>query len=196
MTVTSSDIARRIITTDSALSLLIDQWQESPRMQELQRGKFGLIRELLIEPLERIERYINIDHAVGRFLDDIGERLGLQRPSIPGSLVGYPAFGFRDSDGVTFSQGRFQSANPLIGPRVPLGDGDYRKLLLVRAGAITSPTTIPRMNETVRRGFPAAYYTDGDGIITLTVGESSTLVSMVTDLEIWPRPVGVELMVA
>ena len=184
-----------ILSTDNVLALLIPQWQESAPMTTLMREKLNIVRDLLIDPLGEIERMPDIDEAVNVYVDYLGERVGRRRPAITGSAADYPVFGFHGSDGVGFGLGRFRSSNPLLGPRVPLGDAGYKKLLLLRAGAITEPTTIPRMNHVVRRAFPDAYYVDGDGEITLHVGESGTLVDLVTELGLWPRPVGVSVQV-
>ena len=188
-------MAARILDTPGALSLLLSQYQENVPFIGLMRGKLELIREQLSDPLARIETFAGFDKAIGVYVDYIGERLGLPRPAIVGSAADYPVFGFSGSDGVGFGQGRLTSANPLVGPRVPQGDSEYKRLLLLKAGGMFCDMTIPGMNAAVRLAFTSAYYRDGAGAITLYTRESDQVTDLATLLELWPRPVGVGLTI-
>ena len=189
-------IASRIDHAANA-GLLIQQWRESPRMMALTGALMGVVHELLVKPLDQMERQTRIDTAEGFCLDQIGERLGQPRPAVTASTDDFPIFGFDGSGGLGFGQGLFDTVHPELSPRVPVGDAFYRVALRMRAGSLLQDGSVPSMEGVVRQDFPEASYEDeGDMTATLHISDTRTqLLNLLSELEAWPRPGGVALTV-
>ena len=97
-----SDLAKRIDVHANA-GLLIQQWQQAPRMRALVDALQGVLDDHLVKPMGDMEERLRIDTAEGVWLDFIGERLMLPRPATMSTA--YAFFGFHGSDGVGFGQG-------------------------------------------------------------------------------------------
>ena len=68
------------MSLSNRIELLIGQWQESPKLQALLR--VALERgDDVISAIENIQRMQNLDTAEGVWLDWLGVRLGVRRPS-------------------------------------------------------------------------------------------------------------------
>ena len=160
-----SDIAQRI-DIDSFPELLVSQWDEAPRLQALVRGVLDVIHEELTQPLATLEQQTRIDTAEGVWLDRIGERLALDRPSVRRTDIEF--FGFDGSDGVGFDQGPFATTIPALVPRVPIGDAFYQGLLRLRALALVGDGSAADLERVLRLELPQALVVD-NGDMTITV---------------------------
>ena len=153
-----SDLAKRIDVHANA-GLLIQQWQQAPRMRALVDALQGVMDDHLVKPLGEMEERLRIDIAEGFWLDCIGERLMLPRPAT--DIANFASFGFHGSGGVGFDQGPFATVVEALSPRVPVGDEFYRKLLMMRAEALLADGTVERLSDAVGHVFPGVSYRDG-----------------------------------
>ena len=189
-------VTDRIIALDDLLDLLISQYTGNAPINALLRGMYELIDTEFVQALRDLERMRNWDTAEGVWLNYIGRRLGMERPSIDTVVT---RLGFDGGDGVGFNQAPFATATGFV-PQVAVSDAVYLLCLKVWAGTILTSGTIPDMNAAVQRSFPNAYYTDGaDSTIALATGASgaqqTTARNILTAADAWPRPAGVGLTV-
>ena len=190
-----SDLAKRIDTHSNA-GLLIQQWQQAPRMRALVDALQGVIDDHLIRPLADMEGRLRIDTAEGFWLDCIGERLMLPRPAT--DIANFASFGFHGSGGVGFDQGPFATVVEALSPRLPVGDEFYRKLLMMRAEALLADSTVERLSGAVGHVFPGASYRDGGDMTAEVHGayqglDSRSLLEALDIAGGLPSPAGVEL---
>ncbi len=160
-----SDLAKRIDVHANA-GLLIQQWQQAPRMRALVDALQGVMDDHLVRPLAEMEERLRIATAEGFWLDCIGERLMLPRPAT--NLSNFAPFGFHGSGGVGFDQGPFATVVEALSPRVPVGDVYYRSLLHMRAEALLADASVSRLETAASRVFPGTQYED-HGDMTATV---------------------------
>ena len=190
-----SDLAKRIDVHANA-GLLIQQWQQAPRMRTLVDALQGVMDDHLIKPLGEMEERLRIDIAEGFWLDCIGERLMLPRPAT--DIANFAFFGFHGSGGVGFDQGPFATVVEALSTRVPVGDEFYRKLLMMRAEALLADGTVERLSDAVGHVFPGVNYRDG-GDMTAEVQvayqglDSRSLLEALDIAGGLPSPAGVEL---
>ena len=190
-----SDLAKRIDVHANA-GLLIQQWQQAPRMRALVGALQGVMDDHLVKPLGEMEERLRIDIAEGFWLDCIGERLMLPRPAT--DIANFASFGFHGSDGVGFDQGPFATVVEALSPRVPVGDEFYRKLLMMRAEALLADGTVERLSDAVGHVFPGVSYRDGGDMTAEVQGayqglDSRSLLEALDIAGGLPSPAGVEL---
>ena len=196
-------VSNRIIRLSDRLDLLISQWVPNEKINDLLRRHYELIDDEFVHTLIVMEDMRELQTAFGVWLDYIGRRLGMDRPRTDQLRAESPRIGF---DGVTlargFDQAPFQTVNNLYIPQVPVGDEVYRLMLRVWSGTLLTDGTIPDMNTAVQRAFTRAYYTDTGTANELALTTNSVTVfetaarDLLTDLDAWPRPAGVQLTVA
>ena len=190
-----SDLARRIDVHANA-GLLIQQWQQAPRMRALVDALQGVVDDHLVKPMGDMEERLRIDTAEGVWLDYVGERLMLSRPAT--MSIAYAFFGFDGSGGVGFDQGPFATVVEALSPRVPVGDEFYRKLLMMRAGALLANSSILSLESTAEHVFPGIQYKD-NGDMTADVHsvyrglDYRHILTSLDDVGGLPAPAGVEL---
>ena len=113
-------------------SLIVQQFKNKPRLAALVRELLALIQGEFVTVLYSLERQMNLDTAVGAWLDHLGTRVGMTRPSVPD--VGISYFGF-DEAGVGFDQAPLRSVLPALATLLPMDDALYRLLLKAKVGA-------------------------------------------------------------
>ena len=175
----------------ASTDLLIDQYQLplAPQLNTM-LGIFVSAAESQIEAMNEMERMRRVDEAIGVWLDRIGERIGLARPSV---IDQGTAFGFDDS-GVGFDQGRMRD-DAIIQPRSPAGDALYRRLIKARAWAILGYGNAEYMRRAVREIDPTAILIDLDDMsfrVSTARGADILLADQVGALA---RPAGVRMRV-
>ena len=190
-----SDLAKRIDVHATA-GRLIQQWQQAPRMRALVDALQGVMDDHLVKPLGEMEERLRIDTAEGFWLDCIGERLMLPRPAT--DIANFGSFGFHGSGGVGFDQGPFATVVEALSPRVPVGDEFYRKLLMMRAGALLANSSILSLESAAEHVFPGIQYKD-NGDMTVDVHSVYRglnyrhILAALDDVGGLPSPAGVEL---
>ena len=190
-----SDLAKRIDVHANA-GLLIQQWQQAPRMRALVDALQGVMDDHLVKPLANMEERLRIDTAEGVWLDFIGERLMLPRPAT--IVTDYAFFGFHGSGGVGFDQGPFATVVEALSPRVPVGDVFYRRLVRMRAEVLLTDGSVPALEAVARKVLPRAEYVD-HGDMSVTVRNPFrdradwNILATLNAVGGWPSPSGVSL---
>ena len=151
-----------LIDTD-IIALLTSVSQTDARLVALIDGITELVQEQIIDVIDQLERYRSIDTAVGVWLDYIGERLAITRPSTENTGISY--FGYEGSGSVGYDQGPYWSINPNLRGRVPIGDSYYRSMLKARALTVRSSGTLAHITAAA-----ALLY---DGTVTITEADGS-----------------------
>ena len=190
-----SDLAKRIDVHANA-GLLIQQWQQAPRMRALVDALQGVMYDHLVKPLGEMEERLRMDIAEGVWLDFIGERLMLPRPAT--DIGNFAFFGFHGSGGVGFDQGPFATVVEALSTRVPVGDEFYRKLLMMRAAVLLSDSSVGSLEAAIDHVFPGIRYRDGGDMTVAIRGEHRDLdyrniLAALDTVGGLPSPAGVEL---
>ena len=125
----------------TSTDLLASQWQNSPRLIATVDAPIQAVQEEFIDELDALEVQRDIDTATGVWLDYLGTRVGLKRPSVPGrSTVRY---GFEGSDtGVGWDRAPFDgSSTP--GDLQPLPDEIFRRFIKARGRLVLGNGNFP-----------------------------------------------------
>ena len=78
---------------EASTELLAGQWKRSDRMLAAVDAPLAAIREEVLPAFDELVLQRNIDTAEGAWLDYLGTRVGIDRPSIPTTATG-DRFGF------------------------------------------------------------------------------------------------------
>ena len=181
------ELLRRL---EASPKLLIDQWAGASNLNGIVRSFVGE-GQVQIDALERMEEMRQVDTAEGVWLDYIGERVGLARPSAEDYSR---TFGFDDA-GVGFDQGRMRDLGP-VQPRTPIGDELYRRMIKARGWLLLGYGNAGYMRRAVREIDPAAIMTDLDDMsfrVTTTQRDEMLIGDKAGAL---PRPAGVRMVLA
>ncbi len=117
---------------EASIALLISQWRESPNLKAVIQIWLDVLNEEIAIPVAQLQALQRIDDSEGVWLEYIGIRLGIVRPSISrSSALNIGAFGF-DGAGVGFDQSHYSDVFTLE-EQTPLGDQVYRNLIKARA---------------------------------------------------------------
>lgn len=177
------------MSLSNRIELLIGQWQESPKLQALLR--VALERgDDVISAIENIQRMQNLDTAEGVWLDWLGVRLGVRRPS-SARPADDPRWGIRGTE-----QSRPYDIAPFTGAEehnqvFPLGDELFRRFLRARGVVLMADGTFADYIRAVR-------YIDADVVVidhydmSITVRTDVADVLMIADnIGCLPRVAGV-----
>ena len=181
------------------LDLLIQQWRDQPNL----RAVVNIWLQVYIENIERahirLEQMRNIDQAEGVWLDFIGERLGIFRPSVDSTITSLP-FGFAradgtDASGLGWDQSPFGEASVSLDNREKLGDAAFRRLVKARGWYVWSLGNLDTFIQAVREIDSVSDITDNrDMTITVETG-NKPLMDTALLLECLPNPAAVSVNV-
>ena len=157
---------------EASTDLLISQWANAFKLRTLLDIWFEALDVQIREPRERLRLMQNLNTAEGVWLDRIGERVNLERPSLPSTITS-DYFGF-DSAGVSFDQQPFTPDSALAG-RVPMGDGAYRNALRARAVMLTGRGSLADYRRAIQFIEPAATVTEGTLKFTITTANQNLI---------------------
>ena len=184
------------MTTDLS-DILLDQWLESPRLSGIVTRVLQPIIDDAVAAKERIELMQDIDEAEGIWLDILGIRAGIRRPSTIDATLD-TRFGF-DVAGVGFDQLPFRGAvaNDAV---YPLPDAVYRLFVKARAIMVVGDGTVQTFAEAVRVIDPDAAVVDNRDMtvtvtVTVTTGLRPTL-ELADGIGALPRTAGVMVVYA
>ena len=183
-------ITRTRITPPSPL--LVGQWRNSVRLRGVVELVSDVVREELETPLNELIRQRRIETATGVWLDAIGARLGVTRPSTTEGATD-PRFGF-DLAGEGFDVSPF-AGDAVSAARVSLGDVVYRRLVRARAIMLVTDGTLAMFTQAIAAIDPSAAVADTrDMSVVVTTGRGWQI-TLADVLECLPRPAGVRLIV-
>ena len=176
----------------ASLDLLIGQWVDSPRLRNLIDAFLDRLRKQALPAIERLALMRLIDKAEGTWLDHIGSRLGLRRPSTT-SIADDKRMGFtgviqaRGFDQVPFA-GREENEAVF-----PLPDAMYRRFLMARAILLFDDGTTQTYSRAVQSIDPAATVQD-DRDMTIRIFTDTAAYLMLGDqVGATPRTAGVNI---
>ena len=178
------------------LTLLIHQWRNAPRLRALAEGMVGIIQDHLIAPLYALEDTQNLETASGAALNDIGERLGIDRGQVIPTDIEF--FGF-DMGGSGFDQDPFFST--LLGSVLVVDEMDtpYRRALRARGRTLRIGSSI----DDFKYALDAAevnYWTvtdNGNGTFSVRVHRTldKTRIQDLIEREALPVPLGIGISI-
>ena len=173
--------------------LLVGQWQDSPRLRAAVDAPLDTIREDVLPAFDTLRLMRDIDKAEGVWLDYLGVRVGLRRPSTtdPGAD---PRFGFTLA-GTGFDQEPFrgEAANDAV---YPLPDVIYRRFVKARALLVLGDGTYQTFAKAVRVIDPAAGVQDRRDMSVRIVTAQRVFLELADASDALPRTAGVELVYA
>ena len=176
----------------ASADLLIDQWHDpqAPVLNRMLRIFLDAVQEGVLLASDEYEEMRHLSSAAGIWMDRIGERLGLERPTIVDQGV---AFGFGDA-GQSFDQARMADAGP-VQPLSPVGDELYRRLLRARALRLLTYGSLEYLRAAVAEIDPEAVVLDLDNMsFRVTTGRTEDML-LADRVQALPRPAGVRMVV-
>ena len=181
------------VKLDASSDLVIDQWAGSPKLRAVIDAVVETLRESAVPALEKIKRMLDIDVAEGIWLDYIGARLGMVRPSASDLAIDR-RFGFDDA-GTGFDDLPFKG-NAENDAVYPLPDALYRKLVKSRAVLVLGDGTCQTFSRAVRMIDPGAAVQDRRNMTIRVVTSMRSLIMLADRCGALPRTAGVEIMYA
>ena len=176
---------------EASTDLLAGQWYRSTRMLAAVDAPLAAIREGVMPAFDELEKQRHIDTAEGAWLDYLGTRVGLDRPSIPRDTTG-ERFGFEGA-GAGFDRVPFHGRRNLD-PLVPLPDAIYRRFIRARGVLIFGRGTFQEFHVACRHIDPGCRVTDNRD---MTVGVQTTMQStfeLADSAGALPRAAGVQVV--
>ena len=172
-------------------AILIQQWQNSPRIRGIVTDVITTARDEMMTALERVDVMRNVVTAEGIWLDYIGERLGLPRPSTADPALDR-RFGFATA-GEPFDVKPFRgaAANDAL---FPLPDVLYRRLVRARLVTVYGDGTFATFVRALGEVDSDATATDNRDMTVSIVTNSEDLVTLADELGALPRTAGVGLV--
>ena len=138
-----------MITADTGL--LLSQWRDAAALKAITDIWLQIAQDEIQTPMDRLATEQNLDTASGWWLDRLGERLGVVRPSAPTSDA--DEFGF-DAAGKPFDGFPLSDAERPV--TAPIGDPLYRRILRARIVALHSDGTRGALEQSLRQIDPFA----------------------------------------
>ena len=154
---------------EASTELLAGQWQRSERMLAAVDAPLAAIREDVLPAFDELDRMRHIDTAAGAWLDYLGTRVGLDRPSIPRDTTG-ERFGFEGA-GAGWDRAPFHGRRNLD-PLVPLPDAIFRRFIRARGVLVFGRGTFQEFHVACRHIDPGCRVTDNRN---MTVGVQTTM---------------------
>ena len=176
---------------EASTELLAGQWQRSERLLAAVDAPLAAIREGVIPAFDALELMRHIDTAEGAWLDWLGTRVGLDRPSIEGDTTA-DRFGFEGA-GQGFDRVPFHGRRNLD-PLVPLPDSIYRRFIRARGVLIFGLGTFQEFHVACRHIDPGCRVTDNRN---MTMGVQTTMQStfeLADEVGALPRAGGVQVV--
>ena len=176
---------------EASTDLLVGFWSGSPRLRGSIDAMLDPLRDDVLPALDQLQLMRAIDDAEGVWLDYLGVRYGLRRPSTTDPAAD-TRFGFDDA-GAGFDQQPFRGdrANDSV---YPLPDALYRKLVKARAILDLADGTPQTFARAVRAIDPAAIVRDNrDMTVTVRTNEQP-LIELADAAGALPRTAGVRII--
>ena len=179
--------------TTQLSSILLGQWQASPRLR-------GIVTDILQEILDdgidaagKIELMQFIPNAKGVWLDYLGKRLGIERPATSDPAQDL-RFGF-DEAGVPFNLAPFRGSteNDAV---YPLPDAIYLRFVQARAVMVLGDGTIFSFKRAVNFIDPVADVVDNRDMTVSITTAFQDYITLADSIGALPRTAGVRIIFA
>ena len=124
------------------INLLISQWRDTP-LEDVLKGILNVMDQNLENPVGEFPRFTAVDTAEGRWLDWIGERMGLDRPQRLRSGERFFGFGPERDSARPFDQAPFFTEDDRLLGYVGVSDDEYRPLVKARIVSMFGNGSLP-----------------------------------------------------
>ena len=175
---------------EATTGLAIGQWADSPRLLSAIRAPIDVLEEDVLGAHAELELMRHIDTAEGVWLDYLGARVGIRRPSTTDASSD-TRFGFDDA-GVGFDQAPFSGdeANEAV---FPLRDAVFRAFVKARAALVLGDGTVQTFARAVRFIDPSALVQDQRDMSVRVVTSRRSLIELADTSHALPRSAGVRI---
>ena len=169
---------------------LLGQWQSAPRVSGLVSDVLQPILDNALDAFARLQLMLDINEAEGIWLDYLGVRVGIRRPTTSDPAQD-PRFGF-DQAGVGFDQAPFRgaAANDAV---FPLPDPVFRGFVKARAILVLGNGTVQTFRHAVHQVDPSAVVTDNRDMTVDVTTQFTELLQLADDIGAFPRTAGVRV---
>ena len=173
--------------------ILLDQWQPAPKLRAIIDDVIAPVRGDTLGGIDALDLYQRLDSAEGVWLDRLGDRIGMARPSTSDPTIDR-RFGFDDA-GVGFDQRPFRgdAANDAV---YPLPDEVYRRILRARVVTLLGDGTATTLLRSAREIDPSVSVQDQRTMTVRVVTNEPDLLRLADLCGALPRSAGVSLTYA
>ena len=183
------------MTLANASPLLISQYANSARLRAVADIFVRVANSELEDAVEELDRMRRLDTAAGVWLDAIGERLGLLRPSTS-EAGGDERLGFSGAtDGAPFDTAPFAGAKANEA-RFPLPDVVFRKFIRARARQINAGGSLTEFAAAAREIDPAVSVLDNLDMSLKLISDLRWQMELAVDSGALVKPAGVRIRYA
>ena len=176
------------MTLEATTDLVIGQWFDSPRLRAAIDAPVDVANEDVVPAFDRITLMREIDSAEGVWLDYLGVRVGIRRPTQRDPSMD-DRLGF-DMAGEPFDQAPFRG--DVISDAVyPLNDEMFRRFIKARAILDLGDGTFQTFSKAVRTIDPGAAVQDQRNMTVRVVTSLSTFLELADEVGALPRTAGV-----
>ena len=179
--------------------LVVGEWIGSPELRAAIDALTDTIREDVLPSFDTLEVMRRVDDADGVWLDFLGVRVGIRRPSTTDPSLD-TRFGFVAADGTTQAGVGFDQ-RPFRGPAAndaiyPLPDVIYRRMVKARGLLDLGDGTIQTFGKAVRYIDPSAAVQDRRNMVVRIVTALRPFIELADEIGALPRTGGVDLIYA
>ena len=180
-------------TLEASTELAAPQWADSPKLRGSVQVFLDRLEQDVLDAVDELALMMEIDSAQGVWLDYLGVKYGVDRPSTR-SQAQDDRFGF-DEAGQAFDQVPFRgdTENDAV---FPLGDEVYRRFVKARAILVTGDGTFATFVRAVREIDPTASLRDLRIMTIRVLTDYPDLLQLADDSGALPRNGGVKLAFA
>ena len=197
------------MTSEATLALLIDQWSDKPNLRAIIQIWLDINKNHILDAIDDLKEMADVDTAEGVWLDYIGIRLGVNRPSVDSATTlteeAILAFGFSSLDGsmksgVGFGQAPFDfskasTSQSFLDDRTQLGDQSYRKLVKSRGWYVRSTGTLFFLRRSVQEIDPMGSVLDNRDMTVSIMTSLAELMRIAIEVECLPLPAAVKPLI-
>ena len=171
-------------------NLVVGQWSDSPKLRAVIDAMLDPLRTQALPAFERLRLMTLIDQAVGVFLDYLGARVGVDRPSTndPSMDARWGFTGPMQSKGFDTVPFKGDQVNDAV---YPLGDTIFRRFVKARAVLVLGDGTEQTFTKGVRYIDPAAQVRDNRDMSITVLTDRQVFLELADTAGALPRTAGV-----
>ena len=178
---------------EASTELLAQQWQNSPKLMAAIDAPLETIRESVLPPFDTLDRMRTIENAEGVWLDFLGRKLGIDRPTISVSATS-ARFGFEGATRATgFDRAPFHGSRE-EDPIVPLPDALFRRLVRARGVVVRFDGSIQMFVRACRHIDPSCSVVDNRDMTVTIVTDEQDFFELAESAGALPRTAGVGII--
>ena len=175
---------------EASTELLASQWRDSPRLNAAVDAPLREIQEGFLDSVDALDPQRDVDTATGIWLDWLGTRVGLDRPSVPDPSA--DAFGFEGA-GTGWDRAPFRGSST-VGALRPLPDETFRRFVRARGILVFSEGSFQDFWQACRIIDPAARIVDNRDMTVSIVTTRQSQFELADRIGALPRTAGVMII--